>query len=109
MLLPIAALVASALLTCAPSESETVPAGATSARMLAALDTVSAESIKTDVYFIASDDLAGRDTPSEGLRVAARFLRSRLERLGWKPGAKEGYFYTYPLEQRLLDETASKI
>jgi len=74
-----------------------------------ALATVSADEIKTDVYFIASDDLAGRDTPSEGLKVAARFLRSRLERLGWKPGAKEGYFHEYPLEHKVLDETASRI
>lgn len=107
MLLPIA-LVASAFLTCA--QPEPVAAGATSAKMLAALDTVSVDAIKKDVYFIAGDELAGRDTPSEGLKVAARFLRSRLERLEWKPGAKDGYFYTYPLDQkRLLDESASKI
>ncbi len=110
MLIPIAAFVASTLLAAPPPASEPVSVGATSAKMLAALETVSVDAIKKDVYFIASDNLEGRDTPSEGLRVAARFLRSRLERLEWKPGAPDGYFYTYPLDQkRLLDENASKI
>ncbi|MBL8860909.1 MAG: M28 family peptidase [Planctomycetes bacterium] len=81
----------------------------TSSRMLAALSSVKPEAIRVDVEFIASDDLAGRDTPSEGLRTAARFLRSRLERLGWKPGAKDGWFHEYPLEHRVLDEEQSKV
>jgi hypothetical protein len=106
MLTPIVALVTSALSLIAPTAASPDP---TSPRMLAALESVSAEEIKTDVFFIASDQLAGRDTPSEGLKVAARFLRSRLERLGWKPGAKDGYFYEYPLERRALDETAARI
>lgn len=92
-----------------PSGAEPASPDPTSAKMLAALETVSADEIKTDVYFIASDDLAGRDTPSEGLKVAARFLRSRLERLGWKPGAKEGYFHEYPVFQRAMNVDASRI
>ncbi len=110
MLTPIALLVASAL-TVPATTSAPVAAAAdpTSPKMLTALETVSADEIKTDVYFIASDALGGRDTPSEGLKVAARYLRSRLERLGWKPGAKDGYFYQYPLEQKVIDEAASRI
>ena len=74
-----------------------------------ALDTVDAGHIKTDIFFIASDELGGRDTPSLGLKIAARFIRARLERLGWKPGAPDGFFFTYKLNQRRLDEVASKI
>lgn len=77
--------------------------------LTAVLDSVRAESIKADVYFFADDELGGRDTPSEELKVAARFLRARLERLGWKPGASDGYFYTYPLEHKKPDESASKL
>lgn len=77
--------------------------------LTAVLDSVRAESIKSDVYFLADDELGGRDTPSEELKVAARFLRARLERLGWKPGASDGYFYTYPLEHKKPDESASKL
>lgn len=77
--------------------------------LTAVLDSVRADSIKADVYFLADDELGGRDTPSEELKVAARFLRARLERLGWKPGAADGYFYTYPLEHKKPDESASKL
>lgn len=72
----------------------------------AALDSVRAEEIRADVFFLASDLLGGRDTPSPGLQIAARYLRARLERLGLQPGAKDGYFYTYPLNQKRLDEPA---
>lgn len=109
MLTPIAFLVASAFLPPAPTAAPTPFADPTSPKMLAALETVSADEIKTDVHFIASDELAGRDTPSEGLKVAARYIRSRLERLGWKPGAKDGYFYEYPLEHKAIDGAGSKI
>ncbi|MBL8860360.1 MAG: M28 family peptidase [Planctomycetes bacterium] len=81
----------------------------TSARMIAALDTVKSDSLKADLYFIASDEMAGRDTPSEEQRIAARFIRARLERLNWSPGARDGFFHTYYLEQRKLDEAGCGI
>lgn len=74
-----------------------------------ALDSIRAENLKADLYFIADDALAGRDTPSVGLQVAARFVRARLERLGWKEGAPGGYFYRYKLKQKRLDERASQL
>ncbi len=69
-----------------------------------ALDGIDAEGIRADLYFIADDALEGRDTPSAGLRIAARFLRARLERLGFTPGAPEGFFYTYFLQRKRVDE-----
>ncbi|MCE9593618.1 MAG: hypothetical protein K8S98_05445, partial [Planctomycetes bacterium] len=88
----------------AASTSTSVPFG----RLEEALDSIHADSIKSDVFFIASDELAGRDTPSPGQRVAARFIRSRLERLGWKPGAKDGYLYEWTMDgARSLDEQGS--
>jgi hypothetical protein len=73
----------------------------------AALETVSADEIKADIFFIASDELEGRDTISQGQRVAARYLRSRLQRLGIPPGAKEGYFYEYPLRTQKVEAKES--
>jgi peptidase M28-like protein len=70
-------------------------------RGLAAIQT---DRILADVQFVACDDTAGRDTPSVGQRLTARFIRNRLERLGWKPGAKEGWFQTYALKRRVVDE-----
>lgn len=73
------------------------------AKLNLALDSISANSLRSDVFFVASDELAGRDTPSEGLKITARFLRARLERLGWQPGAKDGYFYPWNLENTGVD------
>jgi hypothetical protein len=84
-------------------------APAPSAALAAALDTIHSENIKADIEFIASDQMGGRDTPSRGLEIAARFLRARLERLGWKPGAGEGYFQTYELMRKYLDPKESRV
>jgi peptidase M28-like protein len=72
------------------------------------LESIRTDEILPDVFFIASDELGGRDTPSNGQRVAARFIRDRLQRLGWKPGAPENdWFYKYPLVQRRVSEPAT--
>lgn len=73
------------------------------ARLTTALDSIRESNVRADLFFIASDELAGRDTPSDGLKIAARFLRARLERLGWQPGAADGYFYRWDLESTAID------
>ena len=67
------------------------------------LDAIDVHSIEADVEFLASDELGGRDTPSEGLLIAARFLRARLQRLGLEPGGPDGWFYRYPLFSRRVE------
>jgi hypothetical protein len=63
-----------------------------------ALASVSLDSMKADLYFLASDEMRGRDTPSPEQRIAARYLRSRVQRLGFEPGGGNGSFlYEYPL------------
>jgi len=70
---------------------------------LPALETIETDEIRSDVYFIASDELGGRDTPSTGLRIAARFLRTRLERLGFSPAGDDGFFDRYGMTRLALD------
>lgn len=67
------------------------------------LAAVDARKLRADIEFLASDELAGRDSPSEGLRVAARYLRSRLVRAGWQPGAGDRYLSPYWLATRAVD------
>jgi hypothetical protein len=69
------------------------------------IDRISAEKIRADIAYVACDDMGGRDTPSAGQRLTARFIRNRLERLGWKPGARDGWFHTFDLFNRTLDES----
>ena len=53
-------------------------------------DQIEASRLKADLSFIASDELEGRETPSRGLDVAARYLASRLQALGLNPGGDDG-------------------
>ncbi|MEM7308721.1 MAG: M28 family peptidase [Planctomycetota bacterium] len=70
----------------------------------AALDAVREARIRADIEFLASDELRGRDTPSDGLRIAARYIRARLMRLGFQPGGEDGGFFDlYELERKRLD------
>jgi len=72
------------------------------------LASIRAEKILADVAYIACDDMGGRDTPSVGQRLTARFIRNRLERLGCRPGAKDGWFHVFDLEWRTLNESACR-
>lgn len=75
-----------------------------------ALSTISADEIRADLRFLASDELAGRDTPSPGLRIAALYLRARLERLGFQAGDAGGdYFYEYTVPRKRIDESGSSL
>lgn len=60
----------------------------------AALDRVSADSLKGHVSFLASDLLEGRATPSAGLEIAAEYIAAQFRRAGLEPGGDDGYFET---------------
>lgn len=66
----------------------------------AALDAVSAESLKAHVAFLASDALEGRDTPSKGLEVAGEYIAAQFRRLRLEPAGDNGtYFQIAPYEK----------
>ncbi|MAE46053.1 MAG: hypothetical protein CMJ86_04085 [Planctomycetes bacterium] len=73
------------------------------------LDSVSVESLEADLNFIASDEMRGRDTPSNEQRIAARFLRDRMQRLGFDSGARYGFISEYHLSFLQLDSEASHL
>jgi Peptidase family M28 len=67
--------------------------GAVNAAVQAAIDLISADSMRADLSFLASDALAGRDTPSPGLDVAAEFIASRFRRAGLEPVGPGGSYF----------------
>lgn len=100
-----AALCAGALVApWARATSAPAAASGTDAALEAALSAINTDHIRSDIFFIASDEMGGRDTPSPGQRIAARYIRARLERMGFKPGAQNGFFYEYPLSMPKIDE-----
>src|SRR5262249_42521379 len=62
----------------------------------AALDHISADSLRGHLSFIASDLLEGRDTPSRGLDIAAEYIAAQFRRAGLEPAGDEAYFQTAP-------------
>ncbi len=68
--------------------------GALSADSKAALDRISADSLKGHLSFLASDLLEGRDTPSRGLDIAAEYIAAQYRRAGLEPIGDDGYFQT---------------
>jgi hypothetical protein len=90
-------LVAAAVLTAAASFSQvssSTPSTAppSTAQQLAIL--LTANGLKADVSFLASDLLEGRDTPSRGLDIAAEYIAAQYRRAGLEPVGDDGYFQT---------------
>ncbi len=68
-------------------------------------DVIAAAQLKDYLYFIASDEMEGRDTPSRGLDMTARFLAMNLSRWGFKPAGDDGTFFQ---KMTLRRETINK-
>ncbi len=58
-----------------------------------AAEGVTAAQLKDYLYFVASDEMEGRDTPSRGLDTTAKFIGMNLSRWGFKPAGDNGTFY----------------
>ncbi|HVF30208.1 MAG TPA: M20/M25/M40 family metallo-hydrolase [Pyrinomonadaceae bacterium] len=56
-------------------------------------EAITADQLKDYLYFVASDAMEGRDTPSRGLDVTAEFLKMNLSRWGFKPAGDNGTFF----------------
>ncbi len=66
----------------------------TTPRVPAAINTISANSLRGNLSFIASDLLEGRYTPSPGLDLAAEYIAAQFRRAGLAPAGDDGYFQT---------------
>ena len=50
------------------------------------------ERLQADVYYLASDDLQGREAGTEGEQLALAYISDRFEALGLKPMGEDGNF-----------------
>ncbi len=57
------------------------------------IELITAAQMKDYLYFIASDEMEGRDTPSRGLDTTAKFIAMNLSRWGFKPAGDDGTFF----------------
>lgn len=54
---------------------------------------ITADQLRDYLYFVASDEMEGRDTPSRGLDLTAKFIATMLSRWGFKPAGDDGTFF----------------
>jgi len=64
------------------------------------LDHISENSLKGHLWFISSDLLEGRGTPSKGLDIAAEYIAAQFRRCGLEPAGDDDYFQTTTLTAR---------
>src|SRR5580704_16415051 len=55
---------------------------------------LTANGLKADISFLASDALEGRGTPSRGLEIAAEYIAAQFRRAGLEPAGDDDYFQT---------------
>ncbi|HYJ48080.1 MAG TPA: M28 family peptidase [Pyrinomonadaceae bacterium] len=73
-------------------------------------DQITAAQLKDYLYFIASDEMEGRDTPSRGLNTVAKFIAMNLSRWGLKPAGDDGtYFQRIALQRVKLDPANTRV
>lgn len=72
--------------------------------------TIDSSSMRAHVAFLASDELAGRDTPSPGLEAAAEYIARRFEAMGLEPaGTDGGWLQRYPYVSTSFDAENSEL
>ncbi|MBA2525249.1 MAG: M28 family peptidase [Pyrinomonadaceae bacterium] len=66
--------------------------------------------IRDYLTFIASDEMEGRDTPSRGLDLTAKFLAMNLARWGLKPSGDDGtFFQKIALRRDLVNKEQTRV
>ncbi|MCA1849942.1 MAG: hypothetical protein LC672_02520, partial [Acidobacteria bacterium] len=89
------------------SAASAAPSSLAAARRAA--DQITAAQIRDYLHFIASDEMEGRDTPSRGLDITAKFIATMLSRWGLKPAGDNGtYFQRIALQRLKLDPSATR-
>ena len=85
-------------------------AAAASVTVQRGVETISANQIRDYLTFIASDEMEGRDTPSRGLDITAKFLAMNLARWGFKPAGDDGsFFQRIDLQRNRADGGQTKV
>ena len=81
------------------------------------VDAITQDELKQYEYFLASDQLEGRNVPSRGYDIAALYIASRLAEWGVKPGGSttgtngplQSYLMPIELVSNQLDPTGMKL
>lgn len=87
-----------------------IDSGRLPAAEAAALARITADALHSDLAYLASDQLAGRDTPSPGLDLAADYIASHFKQEGLEPAAPDGsYFQVAQFERMTPDPSGFRL
>ena len=76
----------------------------------AGLQSIRADALKGHVYFLASDEMAGRDSLSHEGRIAAQYIAGFYHRYQLNPvGDARTYFQNFPMVEAQIDRSASHL
>jgi Zn-dependent M28 family amino/carboxypeptidase len=71
-------------------------------------EAITQDQLRDYLYFIASDEMEGRNTPSRGLDLTAKFIAMHLRRWGVKPAGDNGtYFQKMILRRDSIDRAGA--
>lgn len=70
---------------------------------------ITADKLKTHLYIVASAEMEGRDTPSEGLEKAADYIENHFKNAGVAPGFNGSYRMPYPLYRDSMTSTSLQV
>lgn len=74
-----------------------------------AAEGITAAQLHDYLYFVASDEMEGRDTPSRGLNTTAKFIATLLARWGVKPAGDDGtYFQKIAMDRLRIDAAGTR-
>jgi hypothetical protein len=71
----------------------------------AALERITADALQGDLAYLASDELAGRNTPSPGLEMAADYIAAHFRQGGLEPAGPDGSYFQVAKFARITPDT----
>jgi hypothetical protein len=75
-----------------------------------AVESITAEDLKVHLDVIASDEFQGRNTPSQELKIASRYIATLAESYGLKPLMPDGsFFQAISLKVSSIDQTQTRM
>ena len=90
--------------------STALPLSAQSTALRAAAATITTADVSRRIHIIADDSMLGRDTPSPGLEMTAKYVADEFRRVGLKPMGENGtFFQRYTLSRRRIDPAGSHV
>lgn len=71
---------------------------------------ITAADVAHRIGVIADDSMLGRDTPSRGLELTAKYVASQFRRFGLRPaGDRGGWYQRYAISRRRFDAERSRV